>query len=327
MNRREAVLSGVGAAAALHDQLDLRKQLEAGAGPIDVFSIIEEMGVPLAFRPLEGVLGLFLPAPAGPGIMVTTERPLHLQRFTAAHELGHFMLEHTDSSFDERIGFVARGDYSQDRLQEVAADTFAAEFMFPRWLLVAHARRRGWGPNDLRTPDMVYQLSLRIGMSYEATCFALASHAMLRRAEVDALLAVPPKASKQRALGNIEPPSWHSDVWVLSANDAGACVLGKPDDMVVLSLEEHVASGYTWDFSAAEANGLSVVLDERRDRPEAGLGAVVDRVVVFLAQEGGGHVSLVEKRAWSEDKPLKELGFDLSFWGKEVLPRYAPAAA
>jgi IrrE N-terminal-like domain/Chagasin family peptidase inhibitor I42 len=325
MNRREAVLSGVGAAAALHDKVGLRKQLESGDGPIDVFSVIESMGVPLAFRPLEGVLGLFLPPPAGPGIMVTTERPLHLQRFTAAHELGHFVLGHSDSSFDERIGFVARGDYSQDRLQEVAADAFAAEFMLPRWLLVAHARRHGWSRNDLRTPDVVYQLSLRVGMSYEATCLALAIHTMLRRTEVDALLAIPPRASKRRALGDVQPPSWRSDVWVLSANDAGTYVLGKPDDMIVLSLEEHAASGYTWDLSAAEENGLSVILDQRRDRPDAGFGAVVDRVVVFLAQ-GGGHISLVEKRAWSADSPLNELRFDLSFWGKEVLPRLAPAA-
>lgn len=29
--------------------------------------------------------------------MVTTERSLHIQRFTAAHELGHVILEHRGS--------------------------------------------------------------------------------------------------------------------------------------------------------------------------------------------------------------------------------------
>lgn len=322
MNRREALLSGVGAAAALHDDLSLRDRLKAGDAPVDVFSIIENVGVPLAFRPLQGLLGLFLPPPAGPGIMITTERPLHLQRFTAAHELGHFMLQHEHGSFDERIGFVARGDYSRDQLQEVAADAFAAEFMLPRWLLVAHARKRGWSAEDLRSPDVVYQLSLRLGLSYEATCLALANHGIVPSPVVESLRAVPPKITKQKALGKVKPPSWWSDVWVLSANDAGAYMLGNPDDIIVLSLEEHAASGYTWDISQAEANGFSIILDERRDRNDAGLGSIVDRLIVLHAQ-GGGHVSLVEKRAWSKDHPLNELGLDLSFWGKETLPRVA----
>lgn len=326
MNRRDAILSGIGAATSLHERLGLRKKLATGNGPIDVFSVIEYMHVPLAFRPLEGMLGLYLPPPIGPGIMVTTERPLHVQRFTAAHELGHFILNHEQGSFDKRIGFAARGDYNDDRLQEIAADVFAAEFMLPRWLLVAHARRHGWSLRDLRVPEKVYQLSLRIGMSYEATCLALVNHEILPRKEVDALLAVPPKISKQKALGNTKPPSWHSDVWELSAEDADTYILGKPGDMIVLSLEEHVAGGYMWDVSSAETSGLSVVSDERQEYTNAGLGTVVNRVVIFSAR-GGGRVSLVEKRMWStKDAPLNELGFNLSFLGKEVLPRLAPAA-
>ena len=326
MNRRDAILSGIGAATTLHERLGLRNKLATGNGPIDVFSVIENMRVPLAFRPLEGMLGVYLPPPTGPGIMVTTERPLHVQRFTAAHELGHFVLNHEQDSFDRRIGFAVQNDYKSDRDQEIAADAFAAEFMLPRWLLVAHARRHGWSLTDLRIPEKVYQLSLRIGMSYEATCFALVNHEILLHNEVDALLAVPPKNSKQKALGDAEPPSWHSDVWVLSAEDADTYILGKPGDMIVLSLEEHVAGGYMWDVSSAEANGLSVVFDERRENANMGLGAVVNRIVIFSA-EGVGRISIAEKRMWStKDAPLNELGFNLSFLGKEVLPRLAPAA-
>jgi len=45
--------------------------------------------------------------------------------------------------------------------------------MLPDWLVVAHARRHKWSKRDLVIPDTVYQLSLRLGASYAATCWAL----------------------------------------------------------------------------------------------------------------------------------------------------------
>ena len=58
--------------------------------------------LPLLLRPLKGLLGAYLPHPI-PGVLVTTERPLSIQRFTAAHEVGHFRLEHLPSLDDESI--------------------------------------------------------------------------------------------------------------------------------------------------------------------------------------------------------------------------------
>jgi Zn-dependent peptidase ImmA (M78 family) len=319
MSRREAILTGVGEAAALQERLGIRDALASGDGPVDVFGVIEQLHLPLLFRPLEGMLGLYLPPPAGPGIMVTTRRPLHLQRFTAAHELGHFVLKHASSSFDKRIGFVARGEIGQDVIQEVAADAFAAEFMLPRWLLVSHAKRRGWGPQDLRKPETVYQLSLRLGMSYEATCHSLAGHNMLQASETNALLSVAPKACKQHVLRNISPESWHLDVWDLSVADGGSRIVGGPQDVVVITLEEHVASGYTWDLSAAERNGFSILQDDRLNRQNAGLGAIVDRRVV-MSGPANGFLEFLEKRGWSDDPPLNSIRFDLSLHGKESLP-------
>ena len=84
----EIRLEAIAVAKRLHREMKMRDTVISGSGMIDVFSAIEQLGIPLVFKPLKTALGLCLPKPLS-GIMVTTERSLHIQRFTAAHELGH----------------------------------------------------------------------------------------------------------------------------------------------------------------------------------------------------------------------------------------------
>ena len=73
-----------------------RLLVETGASQtqqIDVFAMCEQLGMWLAFFPLDGVLGAFLPEGVG-GVLITTQRPVTVQRYTAAHELGHWRLDH-----------------------------------------------------------------------------------------------------------------------------------------------------------------------------------------------------------------------------------------
>src|SRR5712691_6731407 len=60
---------------------------------IDVFGMCEELGLWLAFLPMDNLLGAFVAEGAG-GVLVTTQRPIPLQRYTAAHEIGHWRLDH-----------------------------------------------------------------------------------------------------------------------------------------------------------------------------------------------------------------------------------------
>jgi IrrE N-terminal-like domain len=168
-NWRESVLEGVKEAARLHEQLALRTQIEETPSSIDVFASIVKLNIPLMFRPLDGLLGTFLPKPA-PGIMVTTERSLAIQRFTGAHELGHCYMGHEFSLDDKSI--LARspfGSRSYDP-REAAADAFATSFLVPKWLLQIHAARHGWNGRSMHDPLTVYQLSLRLGTSFDAAC-------------------------------------------------------------------------------------------------------------------------------------------------------------
>jgi Zn-dependent peptidase ImmA (M78 family) len=207
-----ARLDAVAAAKQVHRDLDLQQRVTEGAGLVDVFETIGELDIPLVFKPLSSALGLCLPPPLR-GIMITTRRGLHIQRFTGAHELGHVIMEHR-GSVDREI--LYRGPLTPiggRDLQEIAADAFAAEFVLPRWLYRHHIRAQGWTvAGHLRNPDIVYQLSLRMGASYEATCWGLVSHQILPQGEVDALLRVQVATLKSRLGEEFRPGSSWSDV-------------------------------------------------------------------------------------------------------------------
>jgi hypothetical protein len=160
-----AVRLGSMAAARLHLQLGLKETMEAFGGNIDVFGATVAIRLPLLLRPLKGLLGAYLPEPT-PGVLVTTKRPLSIQRLTAAHELGHHFLEHLPSLDDKnmlrRMAMPNAPGISGPNMQEVQADAFAIAFLMPRWLIHWHCQRQGWSAGDLAKPLNVYQLSLRL---------------------------------------------------------------------------------------------------------------------------------------------------------------------
>ncbi len=316
-SRRDAILSGASRAAELHTELGLRKRLAAGDRPVDVMDVMRELGLTLLFRPLNSLLGAYLPGAGTPGVLITTQRDLHVQRFTAAHELGHHVLHHMAASLDTDVGYVGRGDPGNYDNQELEADSFAAEFLLPKWLIVAHAKRHQWGRSDLKNPDTVYQLSLRLGASYAATCWALLSNNLIDRVTVNALVSTPPKTCKQRAIPDFQPESWRRDVWLLSEHDRGVHVLGNPDDLLVLTLEEHVSSGYIWDVAPITTVGLLIDIDDRHDLGDGAIGGPVTRRVVAHGA-AQGHIRLEERRPWSKaDEARSIFEIDLAMIGSQ----------
>ena len=143
---RDAVLRGVSGAAEMHDAFRTREAYENGLRAIDVFDAITDLQIPLVFEALDELLGACVRVnSAAVGILVTTRRDLHMQRFTAAHELGHFVLGH-EGSLDREVRMP--GHTIGRDIQEVEADAFAAEFLMPKWLVKAAAQRRTWWGQD-----------------------------------------------------------------------------------------------------------------------------------------------------------------------------------
>jgi predicted secreted protein len=320
---RDAILLGTRGATDTHTGFQIRSRLESDGGSVDVFGTIRELGVPLLFRPLDGLLGACIRLPgAGAGILVTTLRDLHMQRFTAAHELGHFVLEH-EGSLDREIGYP--GQTKNRDLQEVAADAFAAEFLMPKWLFIHHARRHGWTKEQLHDPAHVYQLSLRMAVSYEATCFGLQAHKILDRTVVDALRKVAPKKTKQRLLGNATLKDSWADVWLLDEHDNGGTIEAGPRDVFVVNLTERAGSGYLWDPHSFENAGFKIEEDScEPDDLESVGGPTRRRLVLKAPAQGARQVDVLERRPWEEEgKGIGSFSISISTYGAEIdgLPR------
>jgi Zn-dependent peptidase ImmA (M78 family) len=110
--------------------LEVLKRFGVSGPPVALEDICRAEGLALCFRSFDYVAGLFINDDVFPVIVVNSRQPLSRQRFTVAHELGHYYLGHERSSFAEPGG-ASR--------QERAAERFAANLLMPAaWV------RRHW---------------------------------------------------------------------------------------------------------------------------------------------------------------------------------------
>lgn len=100
--------------------------------PVDIDEIAHRMGVEVRYRrQLEGgadISGRFDFINGKPVCTIRNTDSLQRQRFTLAHELGHFALEH-GSGFRDNMASFNLENYDQ---REVDANAFAAEILMPK---------------------------------------------------------------------------------------------------------------------------------------------------------------------------------------------------
>ncbi len=316
-----AVRNGSMAAARLHVEFDTKAKMQSQGGSIDVFDAVLSVKLPLLLRPLNGLLGAYLPDPI-PGVLVTTERPLSIQRFTAAHELGHFRLKHRPSLDDEnilrRMTMSAVPTAADPDLQEVEADAFAVGFMIPRWLIDWHCHRQGWLASDLTKPHVTYQLSLRLGASYEAMTWTLERYRLISPPAGRALRDAPRRQLKVDLLDAHRPSDYRGDVWLLTERDADTRIDGSRNDHFVLRLNEHSGGGYLWNIDQLRESGFAIIRDDRESTDQEGIGGpVVRHVTAGLEQGQRGRVSLNECRPWQPSAPISHVTLNYDFTGPE----------
>ena len=311
------------AASRLHRALRTKAQINAHGGNVDIFGAINSLSVPLLLRPLDGLLGAYLNNPA-PGILVTTERRMAVQRFTAAHELGHFRAGHDPSLDDEGILRRAMAQQapptpSSGHLQEIEANSFAIEFLIPRWLIKWHADQQRWRAADFEKPQIVYQLSLRLGVSFMATCWTLSRYGWLTIAKARRLADLQPRTFKVALLGDYRPPDYRGDVWCLTERDAGLSIDGSRDDHFVLKLQEHSGGGYIWNIDQLKESGFAVMRDARDSLDDDSIGDhVVRSVTAHKDEPARGTVTIDERRPWLRTSPLSTFVLDYDLSGPET---------
>ncbi|PHQ59233.1 MAG: hypothetical protein COC10_13500 [Sphingobium sp.] len=323
MNIREAKLNGIRAASEIHHNLKIDTHIKEGLESVDVFEALHRLNIPTICRPLEGLLGAFLNNGEQQGILVTTNRRLPIQRFTAAHELGHYWLGHEQSLDTEETVQLARSAKNLAEIQEIEAEAFASEFLLPKSLLTKTAIRHNWKKADFKKPDIVYQLALRTGTSYEATWRALLENNFIDNQSAEHLSLTPPKSSKKVILqGKTLTDSW-ADVLHLRDKDNGAHFMASPDDIVLVELEEHSSSGYRW-MGLPDNQQFKLISDENKSALTDVIGSITSRNIYFQAK-GSINLSMREQRPWQPpNTALKSFEVKIDFFGKEHgLPRAA----
>lgn len=150
-------------AAKIGDLLD--------TAPVDVAEVARRLGLAIYRKALApGVSGALVKAPelgspSGFVVYVDSGEPYARQRFTAAHEIGHFVL-HRDKIGDRiEDNHLLRSDRLSDRV-EVEANRFAAHLLMPFPLLDRLIREGVRTVPDLARALQVSEIAMGIRLGH-----------------------------------------------------------------------------------------------------------------------------------------------------------------
>lgn len=224
--------------------------LKDGFTRVDPFAIAAKAGVTVILRPLDKLLGAFI-REAASGIIVNVQRSAGLVHMTCAHELGHYFSGH-DTTADETIDYGKSASF-----KEREAEFFAYQLLTSRLVLATVMRRKSWTAHSLRNPLLVYQLALRLGISYSAALWSLKRHELLDYETVQRLLKIRPADIKGSLVGGdrLDP---YKEVWLLDEGDQSSVLEPRPDDHLVLRLKSHASSGYIWSPKELASEGFQI---------------------------------------------------------------------
>jgi len=258
--RNEARLRGSTKAVQRWVQLGLDPEWS-----VDIFGVIEREPVWLLFEPLNNLHGFFDRQDDAAGIVIQSKHPLAVQRYTAAHEYGHYVLGHVKSHDTSRELYSSSADLA---LQEIEAQAFAAEFLMPLALVNRALDRLGLPrePRGITAAD-AYQLSLELGSSYTATLTQLRQLNKLRNNDVTRLERLEPIDIKTELAGGTKPADSRADVWLVEEALKQRHLRLRPGDELHVRLPEIPSSGYRWIL---ERDNLGDCLELLQDDLEAG---------------------------------------------------------
>jgi Zn-dependent peptidase ImmA (M78 family)/predicted secreted protein len=297
---RSARLVGMTAAQEEHQRLGTTMH-----GRVPIFDVVEDARIWLFFQPMRNLYGAYERRGDAAGIIINSQHPLSLQRFTAAHEYGHHVLGHEASADDEER--IYRGD--RQNMQEVAAQAFAGEFLMPIQLVNYTLRTMGLtGQHPDMTPSQIYQLALELGVSYNAVLTQLVGQ---RKLSVDAgrrLRKLSPLNIKT-GLAGVKPANSWADVWLLDEAQEGRQIVSRLRDEIHVRLPETPSTGYVWDLVDPAAGVVEVVDDrfETADDDDERIGADgVRHVWLRVVAPGSGRLRLELRRPWQADvRPVR----------------------
>ena len=161
MPERELAVSAV---APSHAANELLEKAQVNEPPVPVLDLCIRCGVLVLSRSFpEALSGLIFAHEGGAVIGVNSDHPETRQRFTMAHELGHYLLGHHERAgdYDDRFHFdLTEGTPPGfDWRAERSANDFAADLLMPRRLIAAEFKK-SQDPTTLATRFNVSQVAM-----------------------------------------------------------------------------------------------------------------------------------------------------------------------
>lgn len=274
--------------------------------PIDVFKIIHDAQIELIFRPLEDRPDGFYIPPIGKGkagILLNSRRPLSRKRYTAAHELCHFIRQDATKirveNTSEECALMTQGTPED----EIFADFFAAHFLMPPKLIKHCYRRLGLKTGSLAPRDL-YRLSLCMCTSYKATCNQLANLEFIPRDNYAELINIEPARIKAEW---VERPG-RRDIWPIDQQMSGLKLMTQVDDIIRVELPETPSTGYVWSPTKHKDSVLRLESSSLRFSHSAEfVGQFGNRVMNFSVQESGrATIDVNLRRPWESAEVVAE---------------------
>lgn len=141
---------------------------------VNVEHIARAQGLEIKYHPYSGedsMAGMLVRHPGKkPLIGVNAEDPPQRQRFTIAHELGHFILHNDEVHVDAYVQFRDRLSTTAEQVAEVEANQFAANLLMPASFL----RRDISNMDVIDLDDATATLAKRYDVSVAAMALRLA---------------------------------------------------------------------------------------------------------------------------------------------------------
>ncbi|MCT1538519.1 MULTISPECIES: ImmA/IrrE family metallo-endopeptidase [Lysinibacillus] len=210
--------------------------------PIDIFRIIEGNNIIINFQKIDKLAGAYIPETQKnrPGILINENLPITRQRYTAAHELCHYIRKDPPSLDTSSELFME--EYKRDEKEQIA-EVFASCILMPRKLVNNILKQMG--VVEL-TPFSVYELSLRMDTSYQATVNRLASLRIIKSGrQYQDLKSYSPKDVKNHYGKDGLETNWNN-IWNINEQDNNIIIYPALGDEVRIKLEENPSTGYKW---------------------------------------------------------------------------------
>ena len=176
----------------------LRQQLEnrfewGPDAPYDVFRSMYSAGIMLRFTALESIAGAVVRHGKAIGVLINSDQPDDRQRWSAAHELAHVLLEH-EAQDTAHVDLHGPARTSDDRL----ADWLAGNLLMPASEVDAELVNVEREHPDETMEQAVYRLSRKFSVSYAAMAVRLGALQIVSFEGVQQLRKTKPKELKKQ---------------------------------------------------------------------------------------------------------------------------------